>query len=340
MIRLMNPSPFYYASLLAGLLATLGSVSASAQTFERDVSITGPRGRTLERRTEIQRGPGGVERELQISRPSGTYSRQVEIRRAPGFAPRGGFYGPRFVPWGPPPPGPSAGAMFGLGLGLAALPAIGFAAGAMSRPPVVVAPAPVIAAPAVIAGRPPGQTPPANAIDPVNLAAQKLYSNHYTSRRDGAIELGRLGDPRAVPALIQVLKYDSYKEVKIAAAGALGHIGGPEAATALERCIIYDKKQAVKDAASSALTHLRTREARLAASVPSNVGSKVETAPRPPEPHQPSTSPNSQGWVPSSRGRSTTNAEPLPTLEGPSDGEVTSTPEDRTPPPLPTPVNP
>jgi hypothetical protein len=337
--------------LMVGVLACLMSTNASAQTFERDVTVTGPRGRTLERKTEIHRGPGGVERDILIRRPAGTLSRQVEVHRTPGFAPRGHYYGPRFVPWGPPPRvGPSSGALIGLGVGLAALPAIGFAAGAAaaSRPPVVVAPAPatIVSGPTVVAA-PPVQTAPANAIDPVNLAAQKLYSNHHTSRRDGALELGRLGDPRAVPALIHVLKFDTYKDVKIAAATALGQIGGPEAATALERCIIYEKKDAVREAATAALSRLKTRESRIVESYSSNVA----PAPRPSAPIRrqaappPTTStPNStnQGWIPSTNERSSdpVELEPLPTLEGPSSEEIAPSGGDRTPPPPPTPVNP
>lgn len=326
----------------AGLVASSLTALVSAQTFERDIKVTGPRGRTLERKTEIHRGPGGVERDIQISRPSGTYSRQVEVHRTPGFAPRGPVYGPRFVPWGPPPPppGPSPGAMFGLGVGLAALPAIGFAAAAASRPPVVVAPAPIIAGPTVVAaGPPPIQSVPANAIDPVNLAAQKLYSNFYTSRRDGAIELGRLGDPRAVPALIHVLKYDSYKEVKIAAATSLGRIGGPEAATALERTITYEKKQVVKDAASHALTELRVREARQAEAAAASVAKRSSSTARRLEPRLSASGGSNQGWIPrSSSERTEKSPEPLPALEAPSIDEPTS--GDRTPPPPPTPVNP
>lgn len=331
-----------------GWLIVFTSASATAQTFERDVTITGPRGRTIERKTEIHRGPGGVERDIQIRRPSGTYSRQVEVRRAPGFVPHGPVYGPRYIPFGPPPPRPGLGpgALVGLGVGMAALPAIGFAAGMASRPTVVVAPAPVVAAPVaaapvVVAGptvvAAPASPVSVDATDPVNLSAQKLSSYYYGSRRDGAIELGRLGDPRGVPALIHILKYDNFKEVRIAAAQALGKIGGPQAATALERCIVYEKRQPVRDAASAALAHLRTREAQVIESHSSNASPPPA---RPTIRPQTSTRQPDQGWIPAPGNRSPKAAEPLPTLEGPSSVGVEPIAEDQTPPLPPTPANP
>jgi hypothetical protein len=324
---------------VSGLLISLTSASASAQTFERDVTVTGPRGRTLERKTEIHRGPGGVERDIQIRRPSGTYSRQVEMRRVPGFVPRGRVYGPRFVPFGPPPPRPGfgPGALVGLGVGLAALPAIGFAAGMASRPPVVVAPAPIVAGPTVVTAPPVVQVAPINPADPVNLSAQKLSSYYYGSRRDGAIELGRLGDPRGVPALIHVLKYDNFKEVRIAAAHALGEIGGPQAATALERCIVYEKREPVRDAASASLALLRTREASVIESHSSNVSPPRA---RPPIHSRNSGGQSEPGWIPSPSSRSPKVVESIPTLEGPSSAEVESIAEDQATPPPPTPADP
>jgi hypothetical protein len=189
----------------------------------------------------------------------------------------------------------------------------------------------------MVAGAPPVVGPAGNAADPVNLAAQKLYSNYFGSRRDGAVELGRLGDPRGVPALVHVLKYDNFKEVRIAAAHSLGQIGGPEAATTLERCIIYEKRQPVRDAASAALSHLRAHETRV-----ESYSSNVIPEPRASVPSRNSTKKSGQDWIPSPRPstRSPKAAEPLPTLEGPSSEEGASSSEERTPPPPPTPVNP
>ena len=55
----------------------------SGQTVERDTTITGPRGRTVERQVEIQRKPGSIERDIQIKRPGGTFERQVQVQRSP-----------------------------------------------------------------------------------------------------------------------------------------------------------------------------------------------------------------------------------------------------------------
>ncbi len=68
--------------------------------------------------------------------------------------------------------------------------------------------------------------------------------------------LGRMRDPRAVAPLIDRLKNDKSKDVRIAAATALGMIGDPAAAVYLERAVIYDHRQDVRDASSMALAKL------------------------------------------------------------------------------------
>jgi hypothetical protein len=140
----------------------------------------------------------------------------------------------------------------------------------------------VVSAPAVA----PAYEVPVTPADPVLLAIDRLSSFHANSRRDGALTLGRLGDPRAVPYLIQTLKTDSSRDVRIAAAIALGEIGGLDASTALERCIVYDKKQPVRDAAASALRDLQIREAEAQAAAhqaaASSASSSSISAPRPP----------------------------------------------------------
>src|SRR5262249_43937675 len=78
--------------------------------------------------------------------------------------------------------------------------------------------------------------------DQVALQCQRFQSFSPGARKDAAYTLGRLGDPRAVPSLIHVLKYDNFKDVRIAAAIALGEIGGSDAAVALERSAIYDHR--------------------------------------------------------------------------------------------------
>ena len=87
---------------------------------------------------------------------------------------------------------------------------------------------------------------PAPPPDEVALMSQRLQSFYWNNRKEAAYTLGQLGDPRAVPSLVHVLKYDLHKDVRIAGAIALGEIGGSEAAIALERSSIYDHKEDVR----------------------------------------------------------------------------------------------
>ncbi|MGE3818798.1 MAG: HEAT repeat domain-containing protein [Isosphaeraceae bacterium] len=310
------------AVLIVAGLATWPGI-ARAQSRERTVTATGPRGRTIERDFSSARGPGTLNRQATITRPGGTIQRDFSAGRAPGPAPfvsGGGGYGPR------PPSnlfiernvivnrGPSRAGAFGLGAGVGAL--VGTGAGlllgsALSNPPpppMYVTPAPVVVAPAppTVVVNPPVRYQPSPGtvvIDPVAMAVDRLGSSHANSRRDGAITLGRLGDPRALPALVDRLKYDKVKDVRIAAATALGQIGDPAAAIYLERAITYDKKQDVRDAAASAL-------ARLPRVVPAPDASLSETA-VPLEPTYP----------PVSRTNPPPSPDPVPTLEPLADPE-------------------
>src|SRR4051794_37739730 len=83
-----------------GLVPGTGPLAARAQTFERETTITGPRGRSIDRKVDITRTPGGVERDITIRRPGGTFQRETFIGRpaGPAFGHHGG--------WGPPPRGP------------------------------------------------------------------------------------------------------------------------------------------------------------------------------------------------------------------------------------------
>ena len=112
----------------------------------------------------------------------------------------------------------------------------------------------------------PGAPPPPPP-DQVALMCQRLQGFHLTGRKEAAYTLGQLGDPRAVPTLIHVLKYDNFKDVRIASAIALGEIGGSEAAVALERSAVYDHREDVKKAASTALERLNAK-AKAMASMP------------------------------------------------------------------------
>jgi hypothetical protein len=321
-----------------GLIGGGLSEPAAAQGVvrERETRITGPRGRSIDRQVEIERRPGGVERQVQIRRPGGTLYRDTVIQRGgpgPGLMGRG--YLPR--PW----PivernvfvGPRVGPSWSFGLMAAPMFTIPFWP-QPAPPPVAVVPPAVVPAPGVVAASPP-RNPAQNApLDPVALAAQRLQSHHAGSRREGAETLGRLGDPRAVPALVNTLKYDSSKDVKKAAALALGEIGGHDAEVVLERCIIYEKKDDVRDAAAVALRRLRDRRQAVAATPPPTAADNAAegyAVPRLPETSPPPRS-QSSPFRPAPRSEA-------PALDGPADEAIPSDVE-RTPPPPPTPVGP
>jgi hypothetical protein len=251
-------------------------ISARGQTLERDTTITGPRGRTVERQVEIQRRPGSIDREFQIKRPGGTFERQVQIQRSPAMrAVRGpGLGGPwRGGPWFPRPV-VVAPAVPAFGLGLFAVPSFNFAFGGGGVGPVGPVAGPM--GPGVpAAGVPP---PP----DQVALMTQRLQSFYPSNRKEAAYTLGRLGDPRAVPSLVHALKYDMFHDVRIASAIALGEIGGSEAAITLERCSIYDKRDDVRKAATTALARLNAK-ANAEARDSSRVGNRPGAPMPPPE---------------------------------------------------------
>src|SRR3954469_18510536 len=76
---------------------------------ERDVRVTGPHGRSIERSIKSERAPGMIDRQVTIHRPGGTYQSNALIERGPTtMHPRvGGGFGPHVaVPrggWGPRP---------------------------------------------------------------------------------------------------------------------------------------------------------------------------------------------------------------------------------------------
>jgi hypothetical protein len=219
---------------------------AAAQVFERDTTITGPRGRSVERDVRIERGPGEIDRQIRIRRPGGTFERDARIQRGFGPGPRG-YYGPRpgyyvnsFVFAPPPPP-----VAFGFGA-----PFFSLFLGSPPPPPVVVAPPPVASAP----------IPPQAAVGPPRDAFAdawgRLHSLHANSRRDGCLSLGQLRDARALPGLVDRLEHDSDKNVRIAAAWALAEVGDSRAAVPLQRAALYDKKQDVRRIASESYHRL------------------------------------------------------------------------------------
>ncbi|MDR3620268.1 MAG: HEAT repeat domain-containing protein [Paludisphaera borealis] len=317
------------------------SALAQSESRERDVKVTGPRGRSIERRVEVERGPGYSDRQVQIQRPGGTYSREVRVaggrpgpppmyRPGPGYRPGYGF--------GHRPPVIIERNVFG-GAGTFALGMLGGAAltaplwaPPLVSPPVVVAPGPavIVQQPAVISA------PSVDPLDGVALAAQRLQSHYPGSRREAAQTLGRLGDPRGIPPLVDVLKNDWFKDVRIAAAQALGEIGGPEAEAVLERAVVYEKKQDVRDAAAAALHMARERQVTVHAAAPAPAGtiieSTVEETPRPAM-RRPVPPPPAPGVHRPLQWKAKTDAAP------PLDEPALEAPADRVPPPPPSPVS-
>ncbi|MDX2037990.1 MAG: HEAT repeat domain-containing protein [Isosphaeraceae bacterium] len=263
--------------------AALGIIGVSgiseAQTVKREQKAVGPRGKSVERSVTVERGPGTARREIEITRPGGTFRREAEVvgpRAAAGMRP-----GPGYAP--APVPAPR-GRSYGYGPGPAVirrdviierdrgsnglLPfvaggALGLAVGSALNPPapqpVYVVPEPVIAAPPVVVVNPPQRyvpvapaQPPTVVIDPVNTGLTQLQSNSWSVRRDGAIALGRMGDSRAVPALIDRLKNDHDKNVRQASAWALGEIRDPRAVEPLERAAALDRREEVRTVAAKA----------------------------------------------------------------------------------------
>jgi hypothetical protein len=321
-----------------------------AQVVERETKVTGPRGRTIDRRVDIERGPGTFQRQVQIQRPGGTLDRSTTIQRGWGGFPGGGFGGFRPLPFfaGPRP-------VTSWGLGITAAPIItipffaGGGGGAVAGPGMGGAGMGIagggVAQQGGVPGGPQGAAAQPNPLDPVALAAQKLQSYHASSRRDGARELGQLGDPRAIPPLVHVLKFDSSKDVRAAAATSLGELGGSEVEVVLERCIIYEKKQEVKDAAAAGLRLLRERRAAdpqagqfapapLTRSAPpaSLYQTQQSEVPRLTTP-LPSPDPRSSPFR-------TQPGSQAPSLDGPSSDPPAPSDGERVPPPPPTPVKP
>jgi len=312
MVRRQRAGALLALGLVVGGVSGFGPSPAWAQVRERDVTITGPRGRSVERHLESRIGPGGVDRQMTIRRPGGTFERDVHFGRGPTFAGGQGFY--------PGPRGPGfierdviinrGGGGNALGAGLIGA-AIGTGAGMLlgsalasppPPPPVYVAPSPLYVAPGpayVVPAPPPAVivNPPVRyqqrqatvVVDEVDLAIGRLQSAHEASRRDACAELGRMGDARAIPALIDRLKHDTSKHVRATAATAIGQVGDPGTSVILQRAITYDKKQEVRDAAAAALAMMPQPAASAPVSDVSTTFSEpaiepIERVPPPPSP--------------------------------------------------------
>src|SRR2546426_5661140 len=75
----------------------------------------------------------------------------------------------------------------------------------------------------------------------LNRWLTQLRSNDVTLRSDAAHQLGKLGDERAVPALVEALS-DSDEYVRKSAVTALRRIGGPAAMEGLRQALAEDRK--------------------------------------------------------------------------------------------------
>ena len=87
---------------------------------------------------------------------------------------------------------------------------------------------------------------------PDHIEGTLRSSRSWEERRDAAWQLGELGDPESVAALVGALK-DTTKHVSVAAAQALGKIGHPNAVAPLLGALAEDRRHKVSGAASRAL---------------------------------------------------------------------------------------
>jgi hypothetical protein len=175
---------------------------------------------------------------------------------------------------------------------------------------------------------------------------QRLQNFYPGNRKEAAYALGHMGDPRAVPSLVHVLKYDNFKDVRVASAIALGEIGGSDAAVALERSSIYDHREDVRKASTTALERLNAKAQEQAARMQQQVastspGSGRPTAVRPPAAQPPVA--GQPGLPPASTPSPFRQASPSDrTTTGPAAGDSVpdlSAPQgELKPPPPPTPV--
>jgi hypothetical protein len=296
----MTTRRFPHRVAAAGLCWLVATATSSAQVVERDVTVTGPRGNSVERRIVTERNGPFIDRQVTVTRPGGTITRNTEV-----FAPRGG-YGRPYPVGGGFRPGP----FVAFGAPFVAAPAFGLFVGS-APPPVVFGPPPVFVPP------PPPPPPP----DAATFAIGKLKSLHSNTRREGALTLGHLKDPRGVAPLIDRLEHDFEKEVRMAAAWSLAEIGDPRAVVALETARQFDKRADVRAVAEKSLSRMPRELPPTTVTAHAPVSSEVRAR-------------TSPGWTPH---RMTTPA------STPASGTQPSPPApspDDLPPPDPTPVAP
>ena len=329
------------------VLLTQGSVftlSAQSVSREREATITGPRGRTIDRRLEVNRGPGTYERQLQIQRPGGTVQRDFMMQRVPRVAGlgAGGFGGRPMVFRAQRVRRASTGNIVVVRVLRCA-----------RRGPSVLAASASSSRRRRAAGRRTGRysawrglplVPP--SIPPRSIPLP-LRPRDFRAFMPAAVVTERrlwVGSVIPEPSLLSFThsSMTPSKDVKIAAAQALGQIGGTDSEVVLERCIVYEKKEEVRDAAALALRRLRDRRDAMAASTgspqpegrlsPRANGSQTNV------PRLPSSSAPPASSQPSPFRNQTRTSEAAAEPEG-SAGEAASD-ADRVPPPPPSPVNP
>jgi len=72
-------------------------------------------------------------------------------------------------------------------------------------------------------------------------------------KKEGIVALGKLGDPKAIPALCIALLEDKNNSIRATAAEALGQIGDPKVADALRKALLEDKIRNVRLKSAEAL---------------------------------------------------------------------------------------
>ena len=82
---------------------------------------------------------------------------------------------------------------------------------------------------------------------------ERLRFGDKGDRKDAAKKLGKLEDPRAVPALVGALRSDPEEDVREEAAEALGRIGDPSALSALRWAARRDREDDVRKEARKAI---------------------------------------------------------------------------------------
>jgi HEAT repeat protein len=82
------------------------------------------------------------------------------------------------------------------------------------------------------------------------------------NRREMVQALGDIGDPSAAAALVDHLSHDSYVPVRVEAARSLAKIGGDEARAGLEQSAREEREPAVKEAVRAALSALTASSPR------------------------------------------------------------------------------